>query len=108
MQLEADSLEQMRSRVIAAARERIAAGEYTERGLAHRCEISQPQLHNALAKRRTRQLSIAATDRLITELHLSLPGLAEAQEAPHTATTRPAGQDGWQPDFYRVPANRVR
>ena len=59
--------------LIETARNRIRAGEMTERGLARSCGISQPHLHNAL--KRVRILSIDASDRLMRALNLTAEDL---------------------------------
>jgi hypothetical protein len=53
------------------ARERVRAGEVSERGLARRAGISQPHLHNVLKGIRT--LSPEASDRLMRAMQLTIP-----------------------------------
>ncbi len=63
----------LQKRLIDVARERIRSGVFTERGLAHLSEISQPHLHNALKNVRT--LSPDMADRLLGALGLDIPEL---------------------------------
>jgi hypothetical protein len=59
----------IREALIETARRRIQAGEFTERGLASTCGVSQPQLHNAL--KRVRSLSFDSADRLMRALNVT-------------------------------------
>ena len=64
---------ELHGRLIDIARERVHAGELTERGLARMCGISQPHMHNALKK--IRALSTAAADRLMRTLDIRITDL---------------------------------
>jgi len=55
------------------ARQRVRAGQLTERGLARLCGTSQPHMHNVL--KNIRALSTASADRLMQALNLSVPEL---------------------------------
>lgn len=55
------------------ARERVRAGELTERGLARLCGISQPHMHNVL--KNIRFLSTEALDRLMRALNVHITDL---------------------------------
>jgi hypothetical protein len=57
--------------LIETARQRVRAGEVTERGLARQCGISQPHMHNIL--KNLRSLSPESADRLMGVLDLRLP-----------------------------------
>ncbi len=75
--------EDLQGRLIDLVRERVRAGELTERGLARKCGISQPQIHNALKK--IRSLSTASADRVLRALNLGIPDLLW-RIAPHLDT----------------------
>jgi hypothetical protein len=60
-------------KLIGLARERVRAGEFTERGLARRCDISQPHLHNVL--KNIRALSDESADRLMMALNIGVQDL---------------------------------
>jgi hypothetical protein len=64
---------ELQVRLIDIARERVRAGELTERGLARMCGISQPHMHNILKK--IRAPSTAAADRMMEALGISIPDL---------------------------------
>jgi hypothetical protein len=64
---------ELQTRLINIARERVKAGELTERGLARMCGISQPQLHNVLKS--IRGLSTGSTDRMMQALDLDVSDL---------------------------------
>lgn len=66
-------LEELHRRLIEIARQRIRAGQMTERGLARLCGLSQPHLHNVL--KNIRSLSTNSADRLMQVLELSVPSL---------------------------------
>jgi hypothetical protein len=66
-------IEEMHRRLIEFARQRVSSGEWTERGLARRCEISQPHMHNVL--KNIRALSTESADRLMHALDLTVPEL---------------------------------
>jgi len=59
--------------LIDTARQRVRAGEFTERGLARLCNLSQPHMHNVL--RDIRSLSPVSADRLMRVLELNIPAL---------------------------------
>jgi len=63
--------QELQGRLVDIARERVRAGELTERGLARMCGISQPHMHNVLKK--ARAPSTAAADRLMQALDLRIP-----------------------------------
>ena len=65
--------EELQERLVDIARERVRAGELTERGLARLCGISQPHMHNVLKKIRT--LSSSSADRLMLALNLGVSDL---------------------------------
>ncbi len=58
------------ARVLADVRLRVSNGEFSERQLARRVHISQPQLHNVLKGART--LTPALADRLLVSLDIRL------------------------------------
>jgi hypothetical protein len=60
-------------KLIDLAKQRVRAGEVSERGLARQCQISQPHLHNAF--KNIRILSPDAADRLMRSLNLTVPDL---------------------------------
>ena len=59
--------------LIDTARQRVRAGEFTERRLARLCNLSQPHMHNVL--RDIRSLSPESADRLMDVLDLNIPAL---------------------------------
>jgi hypothetical protein len=65
--------QELQRKLIDLARERIRAGEVTERGLAKICEISQSHMHNVL--KNVRGCSTDSADRLMKALDLSVPDL---------------------------------
>ncbi len=62
---------ELHQRLIDVARERVRAGEFTERGLARIAKVSQPHMHNVL--KGIRALSPDSADRLMRALRLSIP-----------------------------------
>jgi hypothetical protein len=66
-------IDELHRRLIDAARREISAGQWTERGLARRCGLSQPHMHNVL--KNIRALSTASADRLMRALGLTVPEL---------------------------------
>lgn len=58
----------LRDKLVGIARERIQAGELTERGLARKCGISQPHIHNVL--KNVRLPSTEAMDRIMQALDI--------------------------------------
>jgi hypothetical protein len=65
--------QELHTRLIDVARERVHAGEVTERGLARIAGVSQPHMHNLL--KRIRALSIGSADRLMHALDIRVPDL---------------------------------
>lgn len=65
--------QELQGRLIDIARERVRAGQLTERGLARMCGLSQPHMHNVL--KRIRMLSNSSADRLLEALGLTLEDL---------------------------------
>lgn len=65
--------------VIAEVRLRLANGEFTERQLARRIHLSQPQMHNVLKGART--LKPVVADRILLVLGVSLSELAPGYRA---------------------------
>lgn len=59
--------------MIDIARQRVRAGQLTERGLARSCGISQPHMHNVL--KNIRVLSTGAADRLMHALDIGVSDL---------------------------------
>lgn len=66
-------IEDLYERLVDVARQRIRAGELTERGLSRLCGVSQPHIHNVLKS--IRALSPGSADRLMTALGVTLPEL---------------------------------
>ena len=66
-------LGELHARLIELAQRRVRAGEITERGLARRCGMSQPHLHNVL--KQIRALSNDAADRLMQALGVTIADL---------------------------------
>lgn len=62
---------ELHQRLIDVARERVRAGEFTERGLARIAGLSQPHMHNVL--KGIRLMSPDSADRLMRALGLSIP-----------------------------------
>jgi hypothetical protein len=65
--------QELQCRLIDIARERVRAGQQTERGLARLCGMSQPHMHNVL--KRIRMLSNSSADRLLEALGLRVSDL---------------------------------
>jgi hypothetical protein len=63
----------LQRKLIDLARERVRAGEVTERGLAKICAISQSHMHNVL--KNVRGFSPCSADRLMRALDLRVPDL---------------------------------
>jgi hypothetical protein len=66
-------IEDLYERLVDVARQRIRAGELTERGLSRMCGVSQPHIHNVLKS--IRALSPGSADRLMEALGVTLPEL---------------------------------
>jgi transcriptional regulator with XRE-family HTH domain len=64
---------ELQRRLIETARRRVSAGQWTERGLARRCNLSQSHMHNVLSN--IRALSNSSADRLMHALDLTVPEL---------------------------------
>jgi hypothetical protein len=64
---------ELQRKLIDLARERVRAGEVTERGLAKICAISQSHMHNVL--KNVRGFSTDSADRLMKALDLRVPDL---------------------------------
>jgi hypothetical protein len=65
--------QELQRKLIDLARERVRAGEVTERGLAKICAISQSHMHNVL--KNVRGFSTDSADRLMKALDLRVPDL---------------------------------
>jgi hypothetical protein len=65
--------QELQGRLVDIARERVRAGQLTERGLARSCGISQPHMHNVL--KNIRVLSTGAADRLMHALDIRVSDL---------------------------------
>jgi hypothetical protein len=63
----------LHGRLIDLAREKVRAGEVTERGLARMCGMSQPHMHNVL--KGIRALSTSSADRLMSALGIHVADL---------------------------------
>lgn len=72
--------EALRALLIAHIRERVANGDFTQRGLARRAGISQPHLNHLLNGGRT--LTPEAGDRLLDALGVSILDLLQPGETP--------------------------
>lgn len=77
---------ELHGRLIDIARERVRAGELTERGLARMCGISQPHMHNVLKK--IRALSTAGADRLMRALDIRITDLPWRVSSERNADVR--------------------
>lgn len=64
---------ELQRKLIDLARERVRAGEVTERGLAKMCSVSQPHMHNVL--KHVRAFSNESADRLMRALDIGVPDL---------------------------------
>jgi hypothetical protein len=63
----------LHGKLVDLAREKVRAGQVTERGLARMCGISQPHLHNVL--KGIRSLSTGSADRLMSGLGIRVSDL---------------------------------
>lgn len=88
------SFRDLQGKLIELARRRVHAGQLTERGLARKCGISQPHIHNVL--KGIRALSAESADRLMEALNVRISDLL----------WNPAGQDGGS--FRAVPIIQSR
>jgi hypothetical protein len=66
-------LHDLHGKLVDLAREKVRAGQFTERGLARLCGMSQPHMHNVL--KGIRSLSTNSADRLMTALGIKVPDL---------------------------------
>ena len=73
------TFEDVRAELLAQLRERIAGGEWTERGLAARLGISQPHLSNCLCGRRS--ISFERLDEVLLFLRVDLADLMRSRRA---------------------------
>jgi AraC-like DNA-binding protein len=102
------NFETLTHRLIERLRWKIRCGEFTERSLARRANLSQPHLHNVFKGDRT--LSPAAADRLLDAAGLTVLDLlheAEAEEARQLARRRDGPAAG-PPGRLPPPAGRSR
>lgn len=65
--------QELQQKLIELARERVRAGQVTERGLARMCDVSQPHMHNVLKNART--FSSESYDRLMQALDVRVSDL---------------------------------
>jgi plasmid maintenance system antidote protein VapI len=63
----------LRRRLLETAKNRLANGEFTERGLATAIGVSQPQIHHIL--KGERGLTVETADRLLSQLEISVTEL---------------------------------
>ena len=66
-------IEELISRLVETARQRVQRGSVTERRLARLCGVSQPHMHNVL--KNIRSLSPESADRLMQALGITVPEL---------------------------------
>jgi hypothetical protein len=66
---------ELQVRLLACLRDRVRAGEMTERGISRACGISQPHIHNVLKGKR--YLSLEMSDLLLLHLHVDIRDLLE-------------------------------
>ncbi len=66
-------IDDLYDRLVDVARQRIRAGELTERGLSRLCGVSQPHIHNVLKS--IRMLSPGSAGKLMDALGVTLPEL---------------------------------
>ncbi len=75
---------ELQQKLVELARDRVKAGQVTERGLARMCAISQPHMHNVL--KNARMFSNDSSDRLMRALDIRVPDLlwrvAGEEDAP--------------------------
>lgn len=67
-------IRELQRKLIDLARERVKAGQLTERGLARMCDLSQPHMHNVL-KNDARMFSSQSCDRLMRALDIRVSDL---------------------------------
>ena len=65
--------QELQRKLVSVARERVRSGQFTERGLARLCGISQPHMHNVLKD--IRAFSNESADRLMRALEIRVPDL---------------------------------
>jgi transcriptional regulator with XRE-family HTH domain len=69
---------ELERRFVERLRERVRAGEFTERRLAQITGISQPHIHNVLKGKRS--LSMEAADEILRVLRMDLLDLLDPEE----------------------------
>jgi hypothetical protein len=79
-------IEDLYDRLVDVARQRIRAGELTERGLSRMCGVSQPHMHNVLKS--IRALSPGSAGRLMDALGVTLPDLVWRSQGEGAAAVR--------------------
>ena len=79
----------LHGRLIDLAREKVRAGEVTERGLARMCGMSQPHMHNVL--KGIRSLSTRSADRLMNALGIHVADLLWGSSADGISARAGAG-----------------
>jgi hypothetical protein len=65
--------QELQTKLIDLARQRVRAGQVTERGLAKMCDISQPHMHNVL--KHIRSFSNESADRLMRAMEIRVSDL---------------------------------
>jgi transcriptional regulator with XRE-family HTH domain len=68
----------LQGRLLAFVNARIRNGEFSERSLAHRLGVSQPQLHNVL--KGERKLHVDLADALLAKFQISVVDLLQSSE----------------------------
>lgn len=79
-------LGELYERLVETARQKVRAGEITERKLARLCGLSQPHMHNVLKS--FRSLSPESADRLMEALDINIPSLIFRSAAKDEAAVR--------------------
>ena len=72
------TFEAIHARLLAFVKARIQRGEFSERSLAKRLGVSQPQLHNVL--KGARKLRVELADELLAEFRISVLDLLTKEE----------------------------
>jgi hypothetical protein len=88
-------IEELYERLVEVARQRVRAGDVSERGLSRMCGISQPHMHNVLKS--IRALSSASANRLMGALGVTVPGLVWHAQ----------GGDDWSVSIVPMVRNRI-
>jgi hypothetical protein len=78
---------ELQHKLVELARERVKAGEITERGLARMCHVSQPHMHNVL--KNVRAFSNGSSDRLMRVLGVHIADLVWSASGKADAEVRP-------------------